>query len=123
MNDQERKRETRRQAALDRLGTNDPRCVHCGETDWRCLELHHPAGRAYDDFTSIECRNCHRKLSDSPKDYPPKIGDPPPLPERASHFLFGLADFFLLLAEQLRKFGGELIASALDASADEEKRA
>ena len=122
MNDQERKRETRRQAALDRLGTNDPRCIHCGETDWRCLEAHHVAGRAYDDFTSVECRNCHRKLSDPQKDHPPKIGEPPSLPEQVGHFLLGLADFFLLLVEQLRKFGGELIASALDASNDEEAR-
>jgi hypothetical protein len=116
MDEDERKREARRQAALDRLGTNDPRCVHCGETDWRCLELHHPAGRAYDDFTSIECRNCHRKLSDSPKDYPAKIGDPPSLEERVGHFLLGLADFFLLLVDELRKYGRELIASALGAS-------
>lgn len=116
----ERRREARQQAALDRLGTNEPRCVHCGETDWRCLEAHHVAGRAYDDFTSIECRNCHRKLSDPQKDHPPKIGEPPSVPERAGHFLLGLADFLLLLVEHLRKLGGELIASALAAPTDEE---
>jgi len=55
--------------------------------------------------TSVECRNCHRKLSDSQKDHPPKIGETPSLPERVGHFLLGLADFFLLLAEQLRQFG------------------
>lgn len=118
MDEIERKRETRRQAALDRLGSNNPRCMHCGETDWRCLEAHHVAGRAFDDFTCVECRNCHRKLSDPQKDHPPKIGEPLSLPERVGHFLLGLADFFLLLVEQLRKFGGELIASALDTSTD-----
>jgi hypothetical protein len=113
----ERRRETRRQAALDRLGTNKPRCTVCGETDWRCLEAHHVAGRAYEEFRAIVCRNCHRKLSDMQKDQPPKIGDPPWTSERIGHFLLGLADFLLLLAEQLRRFGGELIALAVGASA------
>jgi hypothetical protein len=118
----ERKREARRQTALDRLGSNNPRCTVCGETDWRCLEAHHVAGRAYNGFTSIVCRNCHRKLSDVQKDQPAKA-DHPPLPsERIGHFLLGLADFFLLLAGQLRQFGGELINLALGASTSGETR-
>jgi hypothetical protein len=106
MDKDERKRETRRQAALDRLGSNNPSCTVCGETDWRCLEAHHVAGRAYNDFTSIVCRNCHRKLSDVQKDQPAKANHPPYPSERIGHFLLGLADFFLLLAGQLRQFGG-----------------
>jgi hypothetical protein len=39
---------------------------------WRCLEVHHIAGRDFDnDATAILCRNCHRKLSDDLKDHPP----------------------------------------------------
>jgi hypothetical protein len=56
-----RRAQTRQQTALDRLGTNTPRCVECGETDWRCLEAHHLAGRAYDDspgsFAAIAIEN------------------------------------------------------------------
>jgi hypothetical protein len=104
------KRETRRQTALDRLGTNEPHCVICGETDWRVLERHHIAGRAYDEFGSIICRNCHRKLSDSQKDHPKKIGEPPCILERTVHFLRGLANFLALLIETLRRFANELAA-------------
>src|SRR5436190_793925 len=47
----------RKQKALERLGTNEPRCGDCPETDWRCLECHHVAGRALDGFTVILCAN------------------------------------------------------------------
>ena len=62
-------RERRRQRALERLGTDDPCCAICAENDWRCLELHHIAGQAFDDTTMIVCRNCHRKLSDMQKEH------------------------------------------------------
>jgi hypothetical protein len=47
MNERELNRERRRQRALERLGTNTPRCVACGHNDPHALELHHIAG---DDF-------------------------------------------------------------------------
>jgi hypothetical protein len=122
MKDIKCKRETRRQDALDRLGSNNPVCVICGESDWRVLEFHHVAGRAYDEFGSIICRNCHRKLSDDQKDHPQKIGDPPTAPEQIGHFLKGLADLFALLAEKLRAFGDELISLALAAANSPEAR-
>ena len=40
------KKERRRQARLERLGTNEPKCGCCGEQDDRVLELHHSAGPA-----------------------------------------------------------------------------
>ena len=102
--------ERRRQSALERLGTNNPRCS-CGEDDWRVLEKHHIAGKTYDDFTCIQCRNCHRKLSDQQKDHPEQIGTPIELPEIIGRFLLGLADFFESLIEKLREFGNALIES------------
>ena len=45
MNELELKRERRRQRALERLGSNNPRCVICGCDDPLALELHHVAGR------------------------------------------------------------------------------
>lgn len=104
-------RERRRQNALERLGTNEPRCVFCGEDDWRVLERHHIAGTAYDDFTCIHCRNCHRKQSDRQKDHPGHTDAPIGLPEALGRFLLGLADFFESLIEKLREFGNALISS------------
>lgn len=104
-------RERRRQSALERLGTNNPCCIFCGEDDWRTLEKHHIAGKAYDDFTCIHCRNCHRKQSDRQKDHPEQTGAPVGMSEALGHFLLGLADFFELLIEKLREFGEALIAS------------
>lgn len=103
--------ERRRQNALERLGTNSPRCIFCGEDDWRTLEKHHIAGQAYDDFTCIHCRNCHRKQSDKQKDHPRATDMPIGPVEAAGRFMLGLADFFELLIEKLREFGNALIES------------
>jgi hypothetical protein len=110
MNRIEHEREVRRQLALERLGTNDPRCVTCGESDRRCLERHHIAGICHDDETVIVCRNCHRKLSDMQKDHPKPIGSQPDPFERIAYFLLGIADLFELLIERLRQFAATLIA-------------
>lgn len=116
MTSQDNRRETRRQNALDRLGTNDPRCVICGERDWRTLEFHHIAGRAYDDDGAVICRNCHRKLSDDQKEHPKQCSGLPTTSESIGHFLLGLADFLLLMVEKLRAYGTDLIARAMHSS-------
>lgn len=102
--------ERRKQARLDKLGTNAPRCVHCGENDQTCLEAHHVAGRAYDPDTMILCRNCHRKLSDMQQDHPRRIGTPPTSNEKIAHFLLGLADMFELLIRKCREFAEWLLS-------------
>ena len=112
MTPQEKRRETRRQNALDRLGANNPRCTICGEDDWRTSEFHHIAGRAFDDDGAILCRNCHRKLSDDQKDHPKPLEVTPSTPERIGHFLLGLADLLAMLVEKLRAFGADLIGVA-----------
>jgi len=112
MTDIEHKQEIRRQRALERLGTNNPRCSICPEDDWRCLERHHIAGLCNDDETVIICRNHHRKLSDAQKDHPAPIGSPPDPLERIAHFLLGVADLFELLIERLREFAATIIAQA-----------
>jgi hypothetical protein len=111
MDERERKREARRQKALERLGTDNPRCS-CGETDPHCLELHHIAGQAYGSETIIRCRNCHRKLSNLQKDHPGQQSGPPDLLERIGHFLLGIANLFELLIVKLREFGHALIDQA-----------
>ena len=107
---------------LNGWGRNDPHCIFCGENDWCVLEKHHIAGKAYDDFTGIHCRNCHRKQSDRQKDHPEPTGAPLGLPEAVGRFLLGLADFFELLIEKLREFGEALIANVQAETATPEVR-
>jgi len=111
MNNHELNRERRRQRALERLGTNAPRCPFCGITNPLVMELHHVGGQAFDDTLVPVCRNCHRILSDWQKDHPPSKGNPPSDPERIGHFLLGLADMFELLMTRLREFAEKLFAS------------
>jgi hypothetical protein len=44
-------------------------CVICCESDPRCLENHHIAGRKYDSLTVVVCLHCHCKLTDMQKDH------------------------------------------------------
>lgn len=105
-------RESRRQTRLERLKTNNPQCVICGETDLRCMEDHHIAGRKNDEQTIATCRNCHRKLSDDQRDHPKQVEPPKDALEAIGYFLLGLADLFAQLIEKLRDFGHELIDRA-----------
>jgi hypothetical protein len=111
MPDDVQAQERRKQAALRRLGTEHPQCVTCGEADWRCLELHHLANRAYDDTLVIVCRNCHRKVSDPSANSQAPLD--PPLLERIGQLLLGLALFLAeLLLPKLRAVGAELLEAA-----------
>ncbi|MGO9682251.1 MAG: hypothetical protein ACLPTZ_06600 [Beijerinckiaceae bacterium] len=116
MNDIELRRERRRQRALERLGSNNPRCVICGFDEPLALELHHLAGQAFGDDTVPVCRNCHRRLSDYQKDH--AIGQANPLGdiEPIRRFLLGLADLCEMLVKRLRDFAAKL--AALDSNAD-----
>ena len=102
--------ERRRQAAHRRLGTIEPSCVLCGEADWRCLELHHLAGHAFDDLIVIICRNCHRKQSDPTANTIDPID--PPIMERAGRLFLGLALFLAELVARLRAYGQQLLDGA-----------
>jgi hypothetical protein len=109
-------REIRRQKALERLGSNSPRCVNCSNDNPACLEKHHIAGRGYHHDCTIMCRNCHRTLSDWQKDHPPHRPEPPHQLEIIGRFLLGVADLFELLIRRLKEFGQKLIALAGEAS-------
>lgn len=105
--------EDRKQQRLRRLGTQNPICVACGESDPAVLELHHIAGRAHDDDESIVCANCHRKLSDKQRDHSPaKPAHADVQSARMGHYLLGLADLLAMVVHALRKFGAMLISRA-----------
>jgi hypothetical protein len=109
MDEKKRRKERRKRQALARLGTTTPACCICGEPDPRCLELHEPGGRRYNQMRVIICRNCHRKLSDDGLDHPPQIWTPPDPLERLSHALIGEADLFARLSEKRREDAAMLI--------------
>lgn len=102
-------RERRRQLRLERFDTEAPRCAACPETDVRCLEAHHVAGRRYDALTVALCANCHKKVTDDQKDHPPLIPKGDPFLQQVGHFLLGLADMLRLIVDRLVAFGEALI--------------
>lgn len=113
MSEAEKRYETRRQKAFDRLGTDNPRCAFGDETDWRCMELHHLEGERFGKTLVIVCRNCHRKLSDAQKDQTTtNPGTPPTTNESIGHFLQGLADLLRFLADKLWEYGEYLLEQA-----------
>lgn len=103
----------RREQAFERLGTREPACVVCGEPDWRVLELHHVAGRAFSEDEVILCANCHKARSDEQRDHParPDAGTPSIL-ERIGRYLLGLADLGAAIVAKLREYGRALIEAA-----------
>ena len=105
-------REKRRRKHLERLGFDNPQCLFCGESDVRCLELDHIAGRAHSEDVWVLCRNCHAQRTDLQKDHPPKVADPTDRAEVIGRFLEGLADFLEFIVKRLREYGSELIAMA-----------
>ena len=113
--------ERRRQKVFERLGSNNPRCVNCGEDTPACLEKHHIAGRAFADEEVIVCCNCHRTLSDKQFDHPrtlkPQLGSPPNLLIMIAKFLLGVADLFELLISTFRVIATHLINHVRDDAA------
>jgi hypothetical protein len=106
-------RERRKQQAFERLGTDDPHCCACGESDWRRLEAHHIAQKAFADDIVPLCRNCHRKERDTELDFPaPLETTDPPILEQIGHFLLGLAALLAEAAKRLKEFGALLIEGA-----------
>lgn len=102
--------EDRKQQRLRRLGTQNPICVDCGESDPAVLELHHIAGRKHHDDVVILCANCHRKQSDKQRDH---FSGPAPGAEGPSaqvgHYLVGLGDLMCEIGPTLRKIGAKFI--------------
>ena len=120
MNPNEIAKEKRKQDRLEKLGTQSPACSLCGESDDRCLEAHHIAGRAYDEETCILCRNCHRKASDDQKDHPKGNGKTVHPMDTIGRFLLGLGDLLALAALKLKEFGQYLIEQAKQFLQDKE---
>lgn len=105
--------EDRKQQKLRQLGTQNPVCVTCSESDPFVLEKHHISGRKHSGDLAIVCANCHRKLSDQQRDHvPPGHGNVSGQLGTIGHYLLGLADLLALVVNALREFGRWLIERA-----------
>ena len=105
-----RDREDRREQHYRRLGTRNPLCVVCSESDPRCLEGHHIAGAKHHRDVIIVCRNCHRKLTDQQFDHvPTTVLRASADLEAIGRYLLGLSDQYAMTAETLQFFGELLL--------------
>lgn len=93
-----------------RLGTREPCCVLCAESEPYCLELHHIAGRKHDDDVSIVCRNCHRKLSAYQNDHESILGEA----HSEAYYLQGLGELLALVAPKLKAVAQKLREDGAD---------
>ena len=102
--------------AQERLGRSNAKCLLCIITHPHSLQLHHLAGKDFDDETGPFCNNHHGRLSDAFKDHPEKIPDCTNPLEGTGHYLLGLAECVLIVQEdlgpqhQLHEFLGRLDA-------------
>jgi hypothetical protein len=106
-------RDDRLEKQYRRLGTREPICVGCAESNPFCLELHHLAGQKYYGDLAIVCRNCHRKLTDQQHDHESSS------PQNSNvesvtigRYLLGLADLLLMIVNALRDFGKHLMGQS-----------
>ena len=104
--------ERRKQLRLEKLGTNEPRCGVCGESDWRCIEQHHTAGQKNAPETVNLCANDHRRVTDPQKDHPAASPGADTLLLTAGEFMLGLHDMLKIILDKLYELGNALIERA-----------
>lgn len=95
-----------------------PKLDHCEICEHnKGLEAHHIAGRKHDDRTIMVCEQCHRKLSDSQKEWGNgwEKGNQPERLRRA-FFLKGLGDVLRL---KTKKTGNSIYESMADKLTEE----
>jgi hypothetical protein len=109
MNKHDNDRERRKQRFLERMGTDHPVCVTCGETEWCTFEGHHIAGRQFDEHVEYFCANCHRLLSESQKYHPKATSKAAGTVECAGHYCLGQADILIPAGRMAEKFGHQLL--------------
>lgn len=104
--------ERRKQDRLHKVGTNNPYCAICGNSDWRCIEEHHPDTRKRDNLVVLLCANHHRLVTYDQKDHPKELPGCDEFIASVGKFLLGLADMLAVILERLYEYGEALIARA-----------
>jgi hypothetical protein len=106
-------KEDRRQQRLRRLGTENPSCAVCGESDSSALDLHHIAGEAHHDDVAILCATHHRMLTDMQLDHDLTQATLPKTDlAKIGYYLLGLADLLEKMVPTFREFGARLITES-----------
>lgn len=106
-------KEERMEGMFERLGSRTPSCGICGESDPRCLELHHVVGKKFSNDLITVCRNCHRKLSDDQKDHPTTHTGLSPSATKSIRQKLGKADALRAMADQLEAEASEIFQSEI----------
>lgn len=116
------KTDTRRRRREDRFPDSNPRCVLCGHPNleaiksvtvgWlksRGIELHHVVGRAREpDLVVPLCLNCHRRATEGLTQAGVEMIAETDTRLRVASTLDGLAAFFEMVVDALRKWAADL---------------
>lgn len=94
-------KESRRRKACERLGSEAPQCILGNKADVHALQLHHVAGKDFDNDTVVLCNNHHAPVGDGQKDHPEKIPDCTNPLEAIGHFLLGLGELAAVVIEDV----------------------
>ena len=103
-------RAARRKAeAIEQLGTEQPRCLYCGNTDPllvrpRRIVNHHIFGQERDPLAVPTCLNCHAVAHEDLRDAAVPMTHEQEPPKFARAIFRALAVHFSLLAEACRRF-------------------
>ena len=85
------------------------RCAKCGEDDFRVVkEYNHIFGRANSDIVTLECLNCHAKLTYDQNQIPPKARKHTASKRNRDNFvLISIGSQLEIMGKQLKKMGME----------------
>ena len=99
----------RQRSRARKIGTANPFCRLCGERHWAVrYDLHHFALRKFDPRTIRLCRNCHEKVHDMLKDFPPLPSGMDARLARLVHIVRGRMVLFALALETDRELNDYL---------------
>ncbi len=99
--------------ALERLGTEKPRCLYCGNTDPllvhpRRIVNHHIFGDDRDPLTVPACLNCHAVAHENLRDVEVPMSHEQERTKFARAIFRALAVHFSLLAEACSRFAKKM---------------
>jgi hypothetical protein len=114
--DAERQKKIRK---FEAMGIEHHLCTICGQSDPIGLVVDHVAGRNHDDSVRLLCESCDairtadQRCDPSPGDNPKNVF------EVIGRWLLGIASYFELLTDTLRRFGEFLINLAKNGYGDD----
>ena len=93
-------------------GVHNEVCLGCGRDLAAGKEDDHMIGRKHGDRVWPLCLPCHHKRNELQREEPPPTGNPRNVLEVIGRWLLSVAEYFELMCETFRRFGGFLIELA-----------